>query len=228
MHHVVRHWRATVLSSCLAALSLPVWAERPMAVEDASTMERGSAKVELGWSKDADHRGWDASIGYSPLHHVETELDLGHARDRPFTPSDTRRAVGAAVKWVPLQADQGLSAGLKYAYTRDRLESDQARHHVHALSALASWTFTAGPSLHLNLGQTWTRGHGHVGTWGVGGDMPVLGAWVLTLETFGEQERKPAYQAGLRYQIAQGLKLSMAGGRGNRHNMGNLGIAWEF
>ena len=228
MHHVVRHWRATVLSSCLAALSLPVWAERPMAVEDASTMERGSAKVELGWSKDADHRGWDASIGYSPLHHVETELDLGHARDRPFTPSDTRRAVGAAVKWVPLQADQGLSAGLKYAYTRDRLESDQARHHVHALSALASWRFTAGPSLHLNLGQTWTRGHGHVGTWGVGGDMPVLGAWVLTLETFGEQERKPAYQAGLRYQIAQGVKLSMAGGRGNRHNMGNLGIAWEF
>lgn len=228
MHHVVRHWRATVLSSCLAALSLPVWAERPMAVEDASTMERGSAKIELGWSKDADLRGWDTSIGYSPLHHVETEVNFGHARDHSFTPNDTQRAVGAAVKWVPLQADQGLSAGLKYAYSRARLDSEQAKYHTHRLLALASWTFTAGPSLHLNLGKTWTRGQGHVGTWGVGGDMPVLEALVLTLETFGEQERKPAYQAGLRYQITEGLKLSMAGGRGNRHNIGNLGIAWEF
>jgi len=228
MHHLLCRWPVKFLFCAQAALALPVWAERPMVVEDAGTMAQGSTKVELGWSKDADLRGWDASIGYSPLQNVEAQVNLERARDHAFTPSNTQRAVGGAIKWIPLQADEGLSAGLKYAYSRERIDGQPATQHVHALQALASWRFDSGPSLHLNLGRNWTRGQGHVGTWGIGGDVPVAAAWAFTLETFGEQHSKPAHQAGLRYQIAEGLKLSAASGRGNGRNMYNLGAAWEF
>jgi hypothetical protein len=32
----------------------------------------------------------------------------------------------------------------------------------------------------------------------------------------------------LRYELAEGLKVSGAIGRGNRRNIANIGVAWEF
>lgn len=227
MHSVRLRWSTIVLSGCLAGFSMPVWAERPMAVDDAGTMGRGGAKVEMGWSKDAGQRGWEAAVGFGPIDNLEAEVAFVHARDRSVVPSTTLRAVGAALKWVPLQAEQGLSAGLKYEYARERADGERAAH-VHALSGLATWAFDAGPRLHVNVGRAWTRHDGHVDTWGVGLDVPLGSQWALTLETFGEEHSKPDRQLGVRYEIAEGVKLSAAAGRGNGRNIANLGVAWEF
>ncbi len=223
------HWRSVLLQGCLAGAAASAWAERPMVVEDASTLEPQQAQVEWGWSRDAEHRGWDATLAYSPWRAVEVEIDGGHARDRPFTSSDMHRALGGALKWVPVQAEQGLSWGLKYAYTREHLDSERAMRHVHALSGLVSWAWAAaGPRLHLNIGKSWTRGHHPVTFWGLGSDGPLAGPWEWMLEAFGEQQRKPAHQVGLRYEWTQGLKLSLAVGRSNGCRMGSVGTVWEF
>lgn len=65
-------------------------------------------------------------------------------------------------------------------------------------------------------------------TWGIGADFPIASRWQLTVETFGAQGSGPDRQVGVRYELAEGLKLSAAVGRGNHRPLANVGIAWEF
>ncbi|MHB1358814.1 MAG: hypothetical protein ACYCWC_04450 [Rhodocyclaceae bacterium] len=65
-------------------------------------------------------------------------------------------------------------------------------------------------------------------TWGVGFDQPLLENLRLTLETYGAEHSRPDKQVGLRWTIAEGVKLSGAVGRGNGRSFGNAGIAYEF
>ena len=103
--------RLTVLAGLLALAASPALAERPMAVDDAGTLERGGAKLEFGWSKDDSVRGLEGAAGFGPIDNVELELGFGRAKDREPSPHVNVRGLGAAVKWVPLQAETGLSAG---------------------------------------------------------------------------------------------------------------------
>ena len=58
--------RLTVLAGLLALAASPALAERPMAVDDAGTLERGGAKLEFGWSKDDSVRGLEGAAGFGP------------------------------------------------------------------------------------------------------------------------------------------------------------------
>jgi len=53
--------RPIVLASLFALCSPPALAERPMAVDDAGTLERGGAKLEFGWSRDDAVRGYEGA-----------------------------------------------------------------------------------------------------------------------------------------------------------------------
>ena len=217
----------------VAALSL--WggharAERPMVVDDAGTLARGGAKVEFGLSRDGQARGLEAAVGYGPIDHVEVELGVGRSRDRSASPTLRARSLGAALKWVPLQAEHGLSAGLKLQAAHDDVRhGDDVR--THALDLLATWSFDAGPRLHANLGRESVdtgRGDERATRWGLGLDVPLGAPVQLTLETFGARHARPDRQVGLRWELAEGLKLSGAVGRGNGRPVANLGLAWEF
>ena len=49
-----------------------------------------------------------------------------------------------------------------------------------------------------------------------------------TAEVYGEQRSRPDKALGLRYEMAEGLKVSVAAGRGNGRTFGRVGMAWEF
>lgn len=219
--------RLTVLAALLAVATSPVLAERPMAVDDAGTLERGGAKLEFGWSKDDSVRGLEGAVGYGPIDNVEVELGFGRGKDRDPSPHLNVRALGAAVKWVPLQSEIGLSAGLKYEYGRERV-SGESTEHANALAGLATWAFAAGPRVHMNLGREWVRDGDNANFWGVAMDFPITEQLDFAVETFGEEHSGPDRQLGVRYEIAEGLKLSAAAGRGNDRNIANVGVAWEF
>ena len=59
-------------------------------------------------------------------------------------------------------------------------------------------------------------------------DFPITEQLDFAVEAFGEEHSGPDRQLGVRYEIADGLKLSAAAGRGNDRNIGNVGVAWEF
>lgn len=209
-------------------------AERPMAVDDAGTLDRGGAKAEFGWSKDDRARGFDGAVGYGPLENVEVELNFAQARDAHAEPDVRARGVGAALKWVPLQAEQGLSAGVKLDFGKVWAKA----HGVHeeavkayALTGLATWTYASGAAVHLNLGREWLefdQRPAGANTWGLGASYPLNDKLDLAAEVFGAEEARPDRQVGVRYEVAKGLKVSAAVGRGNDRSFGNLGVAWEF
>lgn len=222
--------RTALMVSMIAAYAGMAQAERPMAVDDAGTLERGGAKVEFGWARDGDVRGLEGDVGYAPIDDLELEFDFGRMRNHEPAHAETIRVLGAVAKWVPLKADTGLSAGLKYQYINERVLGD-ASADGHALIGLMTWTFEAGPRVHVNLGREWVDADGDgeaANVWGVGLDVPLTERLNVTVEGFGAQHERPDRQVGLRYEIAEGLKISGAVGRGNGRNIANLGVSWEF
>lgn len=204
-------------------------AERPLNVDDAGTLDKGGVKLEAGWSKDDEARGFEAAAGFGPVDNLELEVSLARIRDHAASPVATIHGQGLAIKWVPLQSETGLSAGLKYEFGRDRVEGESTR--VHSLTALATWTFEGGQRVHANLGREITREQGEkegVNTWGVAVDLPLTEQLTFVAETFGAEHSGPDRAIGLRYELAEGLKLSAALGRGNDRSFANAGIAWEF
>ena len=154
-------------------------------------------------------------------------MGFGRAKDRDADPDAKIHAVGAAIKWVPLQSETGLSAGLKYEYGRERVSGEDSTR-VDALAGLATWAFEQGPRVHVNLGREWARDDEDVNFWGVGLDLPLTEQLDFVVETFGAEHSGPDRQVGLRYTIAEGVKVSGAVGRGNDRNIANVGVAWEF
>ena len=221
---------AAVLALAMLVATVAAHAERPMHVDDAGTLDEGTVKLELGFEKDDRVKGLAAAFGYGLVKTLEVEVAPARARDSGVSPTETINAVGTAVKWVPITAETGLSAGLKYefGYARPREGPSES---VNSLLALVSWQFEAGPLAHLNLGRDWLRSQGEtegVNVWGVGVDFPVTEAFHVTIETFGAQHSRPDSDIGLRYEIVKGLKAWGAIGRGNNRSFANLGVTWEF
>lgn len=218
----------------LACAATPVLAERPMNVDDAGTLDKGGAKLEFGWSRDAGARGWEGAAGFGPIENLELEVNFERLRDHDPAPTQTVRGTGFALKWVPLQEDHGLSAGLKLELGRSRIsdrlnptETEQAR----SLTGLITWGFESGQRMHANLGREWMRLSGpnpSANTWGLGFEQPLTENVQLGIETYGADRTRPDRQVGLRWEVVEGLKFSVAAGRGNGRSFGNAGVAWEF
>jgi hypothetical protein len=217
-----------------AVLLTPAHAERPMNVDDAGTLDKGGYKIEFGGNRDDRTRGIDGAAGFSPIENLELEVNFERGRDRASDPATRLIGNGFAAKWVPLQAEKGLSAGLKLEV--GQLRSDDRRglrdtEHGRSLTGLATWRFESEQAIHLNLGREWTRASGlrdHANTWGVGFEQPLVEGVQLGVETYGADHSRPDKQVGLRWEVMDGLKLSIAAGRGNGRSFGNTGLAWEF
>lgn len=223
---------ASLLS--FALLATPAFAERPMTVDDAGTMSNGGAKVEFGWSRDHKARGWDALAGYSPMDDVEIELSLNRLRDHDPDPTAKLRGTAFGFKWVPLQNETGLSAGVKLGVGRTRITdriNPSDTEHARYVNGLLMWKTESGQKILGNLGHEWVNARGpdsSVNTWGLGFDQPLVDKVNLTIEAFGANKSGPDKQLGLRWEVAEGVKLSVGAGRGNDRSFGNAGLAWEF
>lgn len=230
-------YRYRTLALLLAIAAAPAFAERPMMVDDAGTLDKGGRKVEFGWSEDGRTSGVDGVFGFAPVDDLELEVGLDSLRDRTDPATKVKLAgTGFALKWVPLKAETGLSAGLKLEFGRVRSSdgiNPTTTDRERSLNGLFTWGFATGQLVHFNVGRAWTKPAGAtdatgVNTWGLGFDQPVGEKLSLLLETYGEQHSNPDRQVGLRWKVAEGLKLSIAGGRSNGRGYGNTGLAWEF
>jgi hypothetical protein len=226
------------LTPLLLALSTPVFAEGPMNTDDAGTLGVGGMKVEGVLSRDDKARGGELVFGFGPIENVEVGLSFARATDRDPNPSTKLHGTGIGIKWVPIQNDGdegGWSLGMSFGYGHSRINEraapDKFTEKEYAFAGLASYRIGNGQVLHMNLGSMRIKVQGasdSVGTWGVGYEFPLMENLQLTVESFGEEHAGPDQAIGLRYEIAEGLKLYGAVGRGNDRSFGNLGLAWEF
>lgn len=227
--------RIAVIATTGVLITALAHAEGPMNVDDAGTLDKGGMKLEGVLSKDDRERGGELLFGFSFLENLEMEIGLARATDRATDPDSRARGVGFGAKWVPYQNETGWSLGARFDYGRTRINDRETpqkfTERTYSASALASYRLENGQVAHINLGAARTRAQGDsdtVGTWGIGYEFPLLDSLQLTVETFGEEHRRPDKAIGLRYEIIDGLKVSGAVGRGNDRSFGQAGLAWEF
>lgn len=223
----------------LAALgmcaALPAHAEPPMNVDDAGTLDKGGMKVEGVLVRDDKARGGELVFGFAPIEDLEVGLSVARATDRADDPSTRLRGTGISFKWVPIQNDTGWSLGASFGYGRTRVDERATpvkfTEKEYAFSGLATYRLESEQVVHLNLGAMRVKAQGEsdtVGTWGAGFEQPLAQNLKFTAEIFGEEHARPDKALGLRYEVAEGFKISGAVGRGNDRSFGQVGFAWEF
>lgn len=227
--------KLVILATTALFVTAVAQAEGPMATDDAGTLDKGGMKVEGVLSRDHKERGVELVFGFAPVEDLEIGLAVARATDRADDPATRLRATGISFKWVPLQNDTGWSLGARFGYGRARVDErvtpDKFTEKEYAFSALATYRFAGAQVVHVNLGATRYKTpdeNENLGTWGVGFEQPLVDSLKLTAEVFGEERSRPDKAIGLRYKIADGLKLYASVGRGNDRSFGNLGVAWEF
>ena len=219
---------------CVGALAMPAHAEGPMNTYDAGTLARGGMKLEAVWSFDDDKNldAGEAVYGFSVIENLEFALSAARERD-----DETKaKAGGFTAKWVPIQRETGWSLGASFAYGQaretDRASDDKTTARDYALTGLASYRMENGQVLHLNLSVTRAKNDAqewdNVGAWSLGYEFPLMAKLRLTADVFGEEGGDADAQLGLRYEIAEGLKVFGALGHGNHRDFGTAGVAWEF
>ncbi len=225
-------WCIALAGLCCAP---PAAAESPMRTDDAGTLAQGGVKLEAVAFRDDKTRGVDVGVGAGVLPGLEMEAVLGRARDRQYEPATSYRGLGFGLKWVPLQSDTGWSAGgrLDWGHTRVRDEATPGPwiEREFALTAMATFRLANGQALHLNAGRKVVKAQSasqSAATWAAGYEWPLAQQLQATAEVYGEKRLRPDKALGLRYQIAEGLKVSVAAGRGNGRTFGQVGMAWEF
>lgn len=224
-----------LLAASTLLLNNTAQAEAPMNVDDAGTLAVGGMKVEGVWRKDDQTRGPEMAFGFSPLNNVEVQISGSQSRDSSASPATKSRGLGIGLKWVPVQNETGWSFGASFAHGQTRVNDQETPEKFterdYAINGLASWRNAAGHVVHLNLGSTRVKAQGasdSVATWGAGYEYPLAEKLKLTAEVFGEQHARPDKAIGLRYEIFEGGKLSVAVGRGSERSFGQFGFAWEF
>lgn len=210
-------------------------AEAPMHADDAGTLAQGALKLEGTLGRDAQTRSSELLFGMGLLPGLEMEVSLARGRDKGQSPATTLQGRGWGVKWVPIQNDAGWSLGARADLGHTRVRDDATPAHFSeraaTITGLATYRFANDQTLHLNAGHHTVRVQGvrhRAATWAVGHELPLTAQLRFTSEVFGEQRSSPDKALGLRYEIAEGLKASVAVGRGNGRNFSQAGLAWEF
>lgn len=224
---------------CAALLGLAsavaAQAEAPMHTDDAGTLGQGAMKLEAGIGRDGKTRGGELVWGAGVWPQLEIEVSLARAKDRSATPSTTLQGRGLGLKWVPWQSENGWSLGARldigHTSVRDHATPVRLTHREYALTGLATYRFANEHVLHLNAGHKSTKVDGvrdNAATWALGYELPLAQRLQFTSEVYGERHARPDKAIGLRYEVADGLKVSAAVGRGNGRTFSQLGMAWEF
>lgn len=211
----------------IGACIRPALAERPMIVDDASTLSLGASKVEFGWGREPGARRWEASVGTALTDTVEVAVGAMRHRASADGSAVSWYATGLGLKWVPMRFGD-VSFGARLDATQDHHIAGVEEARTVSASLLASWWVREGLAAHANVGRNRTMGGDETQwatAWALGGDAALGAGWTVTLEQFGASQSKPGQQLGLRYEVMPGLKLSTAWGRQGGATIGNAGIA---
>jgi hypothetical protein len=214
-------WMLPALALCASAAH----AGRPLATDDASTAEAGSARQTV----------------LAPACGLLAGLELGaeHAWTHPG--ADSRGSGAVSLKWAPdaarLETSAGeLGFGLKVAADFERPAGASLRHAGSSVLALATLKPGAALALHLNLGLARARGEAPAAGSAWLGRIAVAWTptpdWLAFAEALGNG--RPAawggtvLSAGVRRWLVPerlGLDLTLARERGGPRTVG-AGLGW--
>ncbi|WP_217126584.1 hypothetical protein [Hydrogenophilus thiooxidans] len=226
------YWRHVVVLAAVMAGG-GVFAQPPMSVDDAGTMDDGGKKVEAVWRKVGAVRAWEMTAGFSPAQHWEIGVAWDREKDLESHLQD--RGALLVVKWVPVQTETGWSVGAFFdlGHRQWRSPATDEKDRYQSMSALGLATYRAnGHVVHLNAGVARdTQSDENTVVWGLGYEYELSDTVALLAQYYGEERSSPTRGVGVRWTVADGMKVGVmvdrASGR-DRETAVALSWAWEF
>ncbi|MET4577350.1 hypothetical protein [Ottowia thiooxydans] len=173
-------------------------AARPMNTDDARTVDPKACQVESWVRKNADSTEFWVMPACNPTGNLELSAGGSHTRGESEG-SHNSVMLQAKTVFKPLETNGwgwGLAAGTV------RHGQPFSGHDWYAYVPVSRSLFDDRSVLHLNLG--WLReaqSQRNFMTWGIGSETQLSERVWLIGETFGQNEGRPLYQAGLRYWV---------------------------
>ncbi|MCX7946601.1 MAG: hypothetical protein N2557_06485 [Hydrogenophilus sp.] len=195
-------------------VSFPVFAEPPLAVDDAGTLPARGKKVELFYGRSNGTRLEEVGVGMA----LKGGLEVGVGVDREVAQEREIKGHGAGIslKWVPQQRERGLSTGL--LVTRSRLhhaalaDAQHHRYHDFEVRGLLTWRTTVG-AVHGNAGFSKRISEGMRFLWGIAGEWPFSRELSVLGQYFGEEGGTPVFGGGVRWSVNERIKMGIIANR---------------
>jgi len=253
--------KARCAGVCLAGvmlLSCSAFGGRPLNIDDADPVDRGTFEFEAGalYEHDSHCKHWDSPFGltYGVLPGVEAGVGFGGQLERRTEFHDDRStghssheygfgdlAIGAkwqVVEACPLGARHALAPAVKLP-TADEDRGLGSGEADYDLSWIGSRALGEKAGVHLNLGYSWVGGPDEdVLHYGMALDYQLTDAVQWVGEVFAENELAGGAEivvqcnTGLRWNLAEGLTLDLAGGAKLNGDAPDFtmtgGLTWAF
>jgi hypothetical protein len=225
------------LGILLVGSGLPVYAGRPLVVDDAGTLEAGQWQIEAGLGyrneSECNHSelpvsltyglvpGLEAGVGFGGQFEERTELGTERARERGVGDliMSAKWQLLQESRWLPAQT---LAPAIKLPTADDTrgLGSGRTDYDV---TWIASKVLLGKAGLHGNLGCTWLgdpagEDLADLLHYGLAADYEVVRGLQVVGEVLAQQELKGGadavwqYDAGLRWEATAGLVLDIDAG----------------
>ena len=229
----VKCWMAASLLICGGG---SVLATLPLNTDEADTQDPGTLQIEAGASYETasacHHFDYPLALTYGVMPRLDFAVGVGEqVEERSGPEGNTDRVNGIddlslALKWMFLEESayvprQTICPSVKFPTADDKKNLGSGKTD-YDLTWKASKSIGKKTGLHLNVGYTWIGDSpdedvGNVVHWGVAADYQVLESLQLIGEVFGEEEIKEhetswQYNAGLRWDVMDDLRLVAAAG----------------
>ncbi len=246
---------ATIL--CIALLPAIAHAARPLAIDDAGTIDVNTFELTLGSAAEGEpgftHWDFPAELAYGALPWLQVNIGFGgQLEERTETlahdAESTDRVSGigdlsVGGKWqflpiCPLGASHALSASVKFPTADDKRQLGSGKTD-YDLTWIISRDLGERAALHLNLGYSWIGGADcDVLHYGAAIEVALLSSFQWVAEVFAEDERHSDASTlvmgntGFRWACTEALTLDIAGGAriaGDSPDwLFTTGLTWQF
>lgn len=248
---------AALLAVTLSGIAA-VQAGRPLAIDDADSVERGQFELEMGvaYEYDSDCKHWDYPVGLTYGLGAEVEAGIGfggqfeelteRAADSGEEMCTREDGIGDLIigakwrfldesAWCPRQA---LAPSVKFP-TADDAKGLGSGETDYDLMWVASKQLGAKLGAHINIGYSWIGGADEdVLHYGAAMDYRLTDAiqWVgeisVEKELVGGSDTAVQYKTGFRWNPWENLTFDIVGGSkisGDAPNFqGTMGMTWTF
>lgn len=228
-----RGWLAILLAISGGAAAHATF---PLVTDEADTQDPGTLQIEAGASYEtgSEYHHYDVPIAltYGVIPRVDVAVGFGNQfEERTLDDGTTEKVNGiddlsVAMKWMFLDESmyvprQTINPSVNFPTADDRKDLGSGKTD-YDLTWKASKSIGKKTGMHLNVGYTWVgdppdEDVGDVVHWGVAADYQIVESLQLIGEVFGEQELKEhetswQYNAGLRWDVIDNLRLVAAAG----------------
>jgi hypothetical protein len=210
MKTALRPASAALAAVLAATLCLPAVAGRPLATEDADTLDAGDCEWESFAGRETARglpsaRAWATQVGCGVGHHAQVALGVGQTRSAGDTVPGW--ALSGKLGLVP-RGEGATGVSLAWGLGAEKAPGASMKHETSLLALVATRELSDGVLGHLNLGWARSESARRSSTlWNAAIEGTVGRGVDLMAEVYGDDRDKPWVATGIRWTLGESFSV---------------------